>query len=234
METKHSQPLIIAHRGAHHHGIVENTLEAFSEAFSYHHIDGVEGDFHLTKDNIIVCHHDDAIKNVSIKNHTFATLHSLQPNLPTLQEVFSIIPKDKVIYIEIKCGIEIFEFLAPILQDSHLSHNQIVIISFNAEVIHQAKVTYSAIKAYLLYELKETVIHTLSELKKLLAISQADGLSTNMTSHTDETFVKNVIDAGYSYHVWTAKSWKIDSIEKIEMLKVLGVASITLDAIDLL
>jgi len=106
--------------------------------------------------------------------------------------------------------------------------------SFIAEVIHQAKVTYPAIKAYLLYELKETGIHTLSELKKLLAISQADGLSTNMTSHTDEVFVKNVIDAGYSYHIWTAKSWKIDSIEKIEMLKVLGVASITLDAIDLL
>ena len=233
MEAKRNKPLIVAHRGAHLNGIVENTLEAFKEAFTYN-VDAIEGDFHLTQDNVIVCHHDYNIGHLSIKDNIFSTLQTLQPNLPTLAEVLALIPTDKTIYIEIKCGIEIFEFLVPVLKDSQLLYSQIVIISFNAEVIHQTKVTYPAMKAYLLYELKEEGMPLLHEITKILAISKADGLSTNMTIHTDDTFVKSLINAGYSYHIWTYKTYPIDSLKKIERLKKWGVASITLDTIEIL
>ena len=233
MEAKRKTPLIVAHRGAHFNGIVENTLEAFKEAFRYT-VDAIEGDFHLTKDNVIVCHHDYYIGDLAIRDNTLSTLLTLQPNLPTLAEVLALIPTDKTIYIEIKCGIEIFEFLAPVLQDSQLLPSQIVIISFNAEVIHQAKVTYPAMKAYWLYELKDEGMPLLHGITKILALSQADGLSTNVTSLLGDTFVKSLIDAGYSYHVWTYKTYPIDSLKKIERLKKWGVASITLDAIEIL
>ena len=120
------------------------------------------------------------------------------------------------------------------LQDSQLLHSQIVIISFNPEVIHQAKVTYPAMKAYLLYEVKEERLPLLYEITKILAIAKADGLSTNITSLFDDIFVKSLIDTGYSYHVWTYKIYPIDSLKKIARLKKWGVASITLDAIEIL
>ena len=233
MEAKRNKLLIVAHRGAHFKGIVENTLEAFTEAFRYN-VDAIEGDFHLTKDNVIVCHHDYNIGHLAIRNNTLATLQALQPNLPTLTEVLALVPTGKTIYIEIKCGIEIFEYLAPVLQDSQLLHSQIVIISFNPEVIHQAKVTYPAMKAYLLYEVKEERLPLLYEITKILAIAKADGLSTNITSLFDDIFVKSLIDTGYSYHVWTYKIYPIDSLKKIARLKKWGVASITLDAIEIL
>ena len=233
MEAKRNKPLIVAHRGAHLNGIVENTLEAFKEAFTYN-VDAIEGDFHLTKDNVIVCHHNYNIEHLAIRDNTLATLQTLHPNLPTLAEILALVPTDKTIYIEIKCGIEIFEFLVPLLQASQLLHSQIVIISLNAEVIHQAKVTYPAMKAYLLYELKEESMPQLDDIIKILAISQADGLSTNVTSLLDDTFVKSLLNTGYSYHVWTYKTYSIDSLKKIERLKKWGANSITLDAIEIL
>jgi len=233
METKHNKPLIVAHRGAHSEGIVENTLEAFTQAFTYP-VDAIEGDFHLTLDHHIVCHHNSYIKQLAIKKSTLQKLREIQPDLPTLNEVLNIIPLDKIIYIEIKCGIEIFEHLVSCISKSSLTNQQIVIISFDAHVVHQAKITYPHMRVYFLYEFEKNEIPSFKNLKKVLDVCHADGLSTNVTSYLDENFVQDIIDAGYSYHIWTAKSWKIDSIEKIEMLKVLGVASITLDAIDLL
>ena len=232
METKPSQALIVAHRGGAKTKALENTLEAFKRAFTLD-ADAIEGDFHLTSDYHIICYHDYTLQNLTIKNSTLAELQAIQPNLPTLKEVLSLIPIDKMIYIEIKCGIEIFEYLVPIIQNSNLLHSQIVIIGFDGAVIYQAKVTYPNIKAYLLYELKEEKIPSYSDMKNLLAVSKADGLSTNVTLHTDEKFVRSLIDAGYSYHVWTYKTYPIDSLKKIDMLKAWGVASITLDAIDI-
>jgi len=232
METKPSQTLIVAHRGGAKIKALENTLEAFKRAFTLD-VDAIEGDFHLTSDNHIICYHDYTLQNLTIKNSTLAELQAIQPNLPTLKEVLSLIPIDKMIYIEIKCGIEIFEYLVPIIQNSNLLHSQIVIIAFDASVIYQAKVMYPNIKAYLLYELKKEEIPSYSDMKHFLAISKADGFSTNVTLHTDEKFVKSLIDAGYSYHVWTYKTYPIDSLKKIDMLKAWGVASITLDAIDI-
>ena len=232
MEAKPSQALIVAHRGGAKTKALENTLEAFKRAFTFN-VDAIEGDFHLTSDNHIICYHDYTLEHLTIKHSTLAKLQALQPNLPTLKEVLSLIPKDKMIYIEIKCGIEIFEYLVPLIQNSNLLHTQIVIISFDADVIHQAKVTYPNIKAYWLYVLKEEEMPRYNDIKNLLAISKADGLSTNVRSHRDEKFVKSLIEAGYSYHVWTYKTYPIDSLEKIKMLKAWGVASITLDAIDI-
>ncbi len=233
MEKKTNTPLIVAHRGEHLYDNRENTLAAFTQAFAYN-VDAIEGDFHLTADKHIVCHHNATVKQHTIQNHTLETLRQIAPYLPTLDEVLLCVPKEKRIYIEIKCGIEIFEYLAPILSNAPLKQSQIVIISFNAEVVHQAKVTYPNMAVYLLHEFEENDVPSFKELKKRLELTQADGLGTNITKHIDHHFIQNIQNAGYSYHVWTYKTYKIDSKEKIAQLKAWKVASITLDAIDLL
>ena len=50
-------PMIIAHRGVSF-DLPENSLPAFNMSWN-HAADGIEGDFHLTKDGAIVCIHDE-------------------------------------------------------------------------------------------------------------------------------------------------------------------------------
>jgi len=225
METK-PRPLIVAHRGGAICKALENTLEAFERAFALDS-DAIEGDFHLTSDNHIICYHDYTIQNLTIKNSTLSELHSLNPNLPTLKAVLSLIPKDKMIYIEIKCGIEIFEYLVPIIQSSNLLHTQIVIISFDAEVIHQSKVTYPNIKAYWLYTFNRDKEIDFKRLKKVLDVSKADGISTNFTSAVNRAFINRLKEYGYTHHAWT-----INNANNAVLLSEWGTLSITTDKVE--
>ncbi len=54
--------MIIAHRGVSFN-LPENSLPAFEASWELG-VDGIEGDFHLTKDGEIVCIHDDDTKRV--------------------------------------------------------------------------------------------------------------------------------------------------------------------------
>ena len=68
---------VVAHRGDSKN-FPENTLPAFISA-AEHNVDIIETDIHLTKDNIIVIHHNDTIDSVSeatgyIKDYTLSEL----------------------------------------------------------------------------------------------------------------------------------------------------------------
>jgi len=61
-------PLKIAHRGGS--GLwPENTIEAFTRAINLGS-DGIELDVHLSKDNILVVHHDEALKPAIARDHS--------------------------------------------------------------------------------------------------------------------------------------------------------------------
>ena len=225
MEAKPKAPLIVAHRGAHTDRILENTIEAFTYAYVLD-ADAIEGDFHLTKDKQIVCHHDAKVQNKYINSATLSELQTIQPTLPTLQNVLQIVPNDKIIYIEIKCGIEIFAVLASVLNHSHLTYDQIVIISFDAEVIHQAKIEYPTIKAYWLYEFSIDEVPDIGKLTKVLNVCQADGISVNVNTHVNETFIFGIQDEGYTFNAWT-----INSPNEARKLKEWGTLSITTDKV---
>ena len=71
---------VVAHRGASK-AAPENTLPAFEKAW-LQGADAIEGDFHLTADNEIVCVHDANIrhytqKNIEVRNLTLAELKKL-------------------------------------------------------------------------------------------------------------------------------------------------------------
>ena len=225
MEAKLKAPLIVAHRGAHTDRILENTIDAFIYAYALD-ADAIEGDFHLTKDKQIVCHHDIKVQNKYIKSATLNELQAIQPTLPTLQSVLQIVPNDKIIYIEIKCGIEIFEVLASVINRSHLTHEQIIIISFDAEVIQQAKISYPTIKAYWLYAFSKDEVPDIDKLIKVLDVCQADGISVNVNTHINESFIFGIQDKGYTFHAWT-----INSSDEARKLKKWGTLSITTDKV---
>ena len=71
-EIHSSKPkqLVIGHRGNPGNPLnskrIENTHASFRHAFN-NHVDGVELDVHLTRDNVLVVHHDDTLGEVFVR-----------------------------------------------------------------------------------------------------------------------------------------------------------------------
>ena len=158
-------PLVIAHRGASAQA-PENTLPAFQLAWAQG-ADAIEADFQLTKDGHIVCFHDKDTKRLvgqqlAIANATLEELRqldvgSIQPQaseralrswkgdqykgtrIPTIAEVFATVPREKKIFIEIKCGPEIIDPLLRELASSGLTPDQVVVICFDSALLKSLK-----------------------------------------------------------------------------------------------
>jgi len=238
VSTYAGNPIIVAHRGASQDA-PGNTMPAFTLAWEQG-ADAIEGDFHLTKDGHIVCIHDGNTKNVAntnivVRESTFAELRRLDVGrrrgeaftgvtIPTIEEVFSTIPDQKTIYIEIKCGAEILPALLDKIKKSGLKETQIVVICFQEQVLQELKANAPQYKAIWLCGFKkddagkispslETVLETLERI-------QADGLSSNIA--IPDPFVEAIKKQGYEWHVWT-----VDDLKTAKRAKALGVKSIT-------
>ncbi len=224
--------MIVAHRGASDVS-PENTLGAFHLAW-LQNADAIEADFRLTKDEQIVCIHDEDTfrtcgEKLIVEESTYAELSHLNAStflkgdltpqpIPLLSDVFKTIPSNKGIYIEIKCGPEIFPKLINSIVSSNLQKEQISIIAFDTKVIKAFKSIAPDIKALWLYDVNESL--SSSEFLEGLRDIKADGLSSNNTS--SQEFVSNITRAGFEYHSWT-----IDDIITAEKLLKWGATSIT-------
>ena len=233
------EPMIVAHRGASRDA-PENTIPAFKLAWEQG-ADAIEGDFYQTRDGHIVCIHDKTTKNVTdrdvvIETSTLADLRKLDVGsyrgkdyegtaIPTIAEVFSTIPEQKTIYIEIKCGESIVPKLLEEIERSGLTQEQIVVISFNRKVIHALKVKAPQYKAFWLSGFKKNnsgkITPSLATVLGILREIKADGFSSDKDI-ISESFVKRVVEHGYEYHVWT-----IDDLETARRFKRWGAKSIT-------
>ncbi len=235
-------PLLIAHRGASHEA-PENTLAAFKLAWKAG-ADGIEGDFYLTKDEKIVCIHDKttkrtANKDLSVAGSTLAELQQLDAGawksrkyagerIPTLAAVLAIVPQDKLIFVEIKCGPEIVPHLPPVFKASGLTGKQIRIIAFDQEVIAAVKRQIPGIKAYWLTSYKQNKLTKQwkpnpASVRETLETLKADGLDTQaQTQVVNRQFVDDLRGGGWEFHAWT-----IDEIPLARQFYELGVDSIT-------
>ena len=234
------EPLIVAHRGASRDA-PENTIPAFQLAWEQG-ADAIEGDFHLSKDGEIVCFHDADTKRVAgtqlvVRQSTLAELkqqdvgatHGVAFNgtrIPTIAEVFATIPQGKKIFIEVKCGAEIIPTLLNEIDQSGLTQEQIVVISFNKQVIQQLKIKAPQYKASWLCSFKKQetgeITPALATVLKTLKQIQADGLSSNTA--VPASVIEAVSQQGYEWHVWT-----INDLKTARRMQALGVLSITTD-----
>jgi glycerophosphoryl diester phosphodiesterase len=235
--------LIIAHRGASHDA-PENTLAAFKLAWEQN-ADGIEGDFYLTKDGKIICFHDKTTKrtaggvDIDVASSTLEQLRKLDvgswkdpkyagEKAPTLDEVLAVVPPGKMFYIEIKCGPEILPALEETLGRSKVKPEQLRIISFNADVIAQAKQRLPKIKGLWISGYKQdkatgqwrpdqaTILKTLNETK-------ADGFNSNANFEMfTPKFVAQLKGMGLEVGAWT-----VDKAPDARKLKEMGVTAIT-------
>jgi glycerophosphoryl diester phosphodiesterase len=101
---------IIGHRGAR--GLApENTIAALRKGLE-HHVDMLEFDLRVSKDNVVVLHHDAALTDpngnqLPIHGTDYATLRSHKPDLATFDEVLDEIGHAVPLYVEVKPGVAV-------------------------------------------------------------------------------------------------------------------------------
>jgi glycerophosphoryl diester phosphodiesterase len=94
----------IAHRGASRERL-ENTLPAFELALE-RGADAVELDTHVTRDGVVVVHHDDDVAGKALADLDWTTVAGMElaggGRIPRLSDVLEIIGDRAVVYIELK------------------------------------------------------------------------------------------------------------------------------------
>ncbi len=135
----------------------ENTIVSFKKAVEVG-IDGIELDVQITKDNILVVHHDphlerltgkqtqisslnyEELKNIDARGNGFPNLDFQQ--IPTLEDVLKSLPDDIIINIEIKSQqlfSEGMETLTVALIEKLNIVGRVVVSSFNPLVLRKIK-----------------------------------------------------------------------------------------------
>lgn len=221
---------LIAHRGESATA-PENTLAAFRLAWQ-NDADGIECDIHLSKDNRIMVIHDGNTRrttgtDLQVKDTEAAVLRRLDAGalkdsiyagerIPFLEEVTELLPEGKLMVIEIKCGAEVIPYLKKVIDESG-REKQIAIISFDWQVITEAKNSMPDIPCYWLSSKKETLETKMAE----AAEAGLDGLDLNY-SVIDETVMDQARRLGLDIIAWT-----VDDTVEAERLLSLGVDTIT-------
>ncbi|WP_051962501.1 glycerophosphodiester phosphodiesterase family protein [Mesoaciditoga lauensis] len=165
--------VILGHRG-YSGAYPENTMLSFQKALEYK-ADGVELDVHLSKDGkMVVCHDEDMYrtygKHAWIKDETLNEMReyeSMGQKIPTLQEVFEILPTSAIIDVELKTNVIHYEGLEKGVLDLINANNpeRVWISSFNHSSLVKIREMDKNIKLGMLFG--EEHLKSLNESMKL-------------------------------------------------------------------
>jgi glycerophosphoryl diester phosphodiesterase len=232
---------IIAHRGASYDA-PENTLAAFRLGYEQK-ADAVELDIYLSKDGEIVVLHDDNTKrttgvNKKVVDQTLAELRQQDAGkwkdakftgekLPTLDEVIALVPKDKRLVIEVKCGPEIIPALRQSLVLSQRADSQFLIIAFSHPTLKRLKDEFPKIEMYWLTSFRKEpetgeISPSANQLIQKAKDAGVEGVDVADNGTIDAAFVKTIKAAGLKCYVWT-----VDSSDEAKRLLAAGVDGIT-------
>ncbi|MGD9489473.1 MAG: glycerophosphodiester phosphodiesterase [Calditrichaceae bacterium] len=233
--------MIIAHRGASYLA-PENTMAAINLAWEGD-ADAIEVDVHLSKDNVIVVIHDENTlrtggRDSLVADQTLKELKQLDfgvykdkkwagERIPTLDEVVRTVPKNKTVFIEIKCGKEIIPVLENEIYNSGLLAEQVVIIGFDRDVMRELKKALPEFIVLLLFEMeKESIsgrwVPDIDEMLLQAKNAGMDGLDVLGCEYVDDDFARKVKSHDMKLYVWT-----VDHPQEARRLIDAGVDGIT-------
>lgn len=232
---------LIAHRGESETA-PENTIEAFALAWARGAV-AIEGDFHLTRDEEIICMHDSNTKrtcgiDAEISSLTLAEIKKLDAGrwkgdswkytrVPTLKEVLDTMPPFGEIYIELKSIGKIVPRMREIFASGSWTPKQLSFIAFDEATIRAVKELFPEHSAYWLTvnspDKNTGVIRfTPESLAEKLKSLKVDGVDICCNEFINADYVKAVRKAGLSFHVWT-----VDDAATASRMASFGVDSIT-------
>ena len=214
----------------------ENSIPAFRLSLE-RRTDGMECDVHLTADQVVVVAHDPTTARMGDKNLTIAEskfedlvkvnisgANETYPNehIHPLVDTFAYLGEGREFYIELKPGCPpLVPAVKKILADNGLTPKQVVIISFDRELISLTKQQMPEFRALWLTGLPMdmTAEKLLAELKAM----NADGVDAGVNEKVlNAEFVRKLHDAGMFVAVWT-----VDHPGQAKRLIEMGVDSIT-------
>lgn len=212
---------IVAHRGASKDA-PENTLASMRLAYEQG-ADGVECDIYRTADGKIAVIHDVSTKRTTgtegnVEKMTLAEVQALDAGswmnrkfagekIPSLEELFSVVPDGKSVFVELKGGEELVSPLKETVARAKKKNEQIVFISFNYGALKAVKKEFPQNLALLLASYSKDKEGkpklTLEDAIKKAKDANLDGLSLSSGWPIDADFVKKIHDAGMKLSVWT-------------------------------
>ena len=230
---------IVAHRGASAEA-PENTLPAFELAWE-HGADAIEGDFHLTADNAVVCVHDKttgriADVNLEVGSTPYARLKQLDVGawkdpkwtgmiIPTLAEVIDTLPQDQGrLFLEIKDSQRIVQPLADIINHVHLPPHRFAILCFDETIISACKKAMPDVEAHWLVSSKTYQKTGTAGLIKKLKEMGADGVDIQASRQITPELGLALRENGLQFHCWT-----VNDLPLAQHMVAMGAESITTD-----
>ena len=214
--------LWISHRGESADA-PENTMPAFQLA-AERNTDGTETDIHLTADGVLVCCHDSdtwrtcqGVRNV-IERTSLADLRQLDASgsrsgfgcvpIPLFSESLQTIG-NRLFYVEIKENDPaVIDAMQEQIRLFSLRQEQIVMISFHAEIVRLYKEKFPEQKAYWLFSYgdvtEENLDSATGQFIARLKDLHADGADLHLSGDLiSPQLVQKYHDAGFEVAVWT-------------------------------
>jgi glycerophosphoryl diester phosphodiesterase len=233
-----AEPKIVAHRGASSEA-PENTITAFNLAWEQG-ADAIECDAWSTKDSKLVCIHDGntrrtASKALDVASSNLSDLSALRvgkekkEHIPTLAEVMATVPEGKQVFVEVKGGVAVVPLLPEAVEEAGIKKKQLVVISFDKDVVAKTKRSLKGATAILLIDFQRSWWTRRwrpsdAALIKDMKETGADGVGLRASQPVDAQLVKDIRAANSQVHIWT-----VNNLSKAKYYQDLGVDSITTD-----
>lgn len=240
-----SHQTLIAHRGESHDA-PENTLPAFKYAVERGF--GFECDLYLSKDHRVFTFHDSTLHrttggkdkrgcgavtwsndlvNANVANWGKWKQSKFNPTPPALfEDVLALARDGRYIYAEIKTGPHIVPYIKKIVESqTNATPQNLLFISFNGRTCIEVKKQLPDYKVYMLVGASSLKPFTSTNIINLLKRHRVDGIDCSFDpKRMTPEIIKEVQDAGFSFHVWT-----INSFPNAMAAFKLGVDSVTTD-----
>lgn len=225
-ETPVYMPKIVAHRGFSA-AAPENTITAVKLAWD--NADAAEIDLYRTADGEIILLHDRNLYRTSNKKapKTPVTRMNLdeirkyevgswkdakfkEEKVPTLDEVFSIMPKDKKLFLEIKdCGPNFHTVLKEKMDKYKIANEQIFVISFDRAALADIEKNLPELNTFLLLSIGKNKTEdapkvNVGELISILRRNNFDGASVKMSPYLDMQYIEKVKKEGFILGIYTS------------------------------
>ncbi len=214
----------------------ENSIPAFKLSLE-RQTDGMECDVHLTADKVVVVAHDPTTarmgdRNLTIEKTTFAELSKVNisganetypdEHIHRLEDCLDCLGQNREFYVELKPGTAaLVPAVEKILTERGMTSKQIVIISFDKEMIALSKKIMPQYRALWLTGLPAGA--TVDKLLDELTAMHADGVDCAVNeSIINAEFVQRLHNEGMIVAVWT-----VDQPGQARRLIEMGVDSIT-------
>ncbi|MGB5850480.1 MAG: glycerophosphodiester phosphodiesterase family protein, partial [Ignavibacteriaceae bacterium] len=143
--------------------------------------------------------------------------------IPLLDKVIDTIPKNKILFIEIKSDKRIIKPFQNLIGQKNFNSTQIKFIGFNFNTMKLLKDTFPEIGVYWIVEGKNYKSKdNLKETIRMCKSAKLDGLDLQVRKYLNKEVIHSVKNSGLSIYTWT-----VDDSERAKQLHIDGIDGIT-------